>query len=133
MRSPQPGRRAFTLIEMLLAVTILATGLTVLLVGASRCLAVMRMARNYQTAQWVLTNGEAVHFPTATNSIDELEVAGDGSLADGFTFSRSVEPDDDEDGLCLVITRVSWLDRGREIVEEVTGFVHNPEFAGKEP
>jgi prepilin-type N-terminal cleavage/methylation domain-containing protein len=133
MRSPQPGRGAFTLIEMLLAVTILATGLTVLLVGASRCMAVMRMARNYQTAQWVLTNGEAVHFQAAAESIEDLEVDGDGSLVDGFTFSRRVEPDDDEDGLCLVITRVSWLDRGREVAEEVAGFVHDPEFTGKKP
>jgi prepilin-type N-terminal cleavage/methylation domain-containing protein len=125
------ARRGFTLVEMLLAVTILGSGLVALLIGASRCIAVMRMARDYQTAQWVLTQGEAVHFSVATNSIEDLEVHGDSGLVEGFTFSRHVEPDDNADGLCVVRTRVSWHERGREIVEEVAGFVHDPKYVAK--
>lgn len=112
-----------TLIEVLLAVSILGVGLAVLLTAASRCVAVMKIARNYQTAQWVRTMGEAVHFAVATNDVDDLEVGADGSFVDGFTFSRHVEDDDDEDGLHTVRTVVSWTDRGREMSEEVVSCV----------
>ena len=129
----RPDRRGLTLVEVLLAIAILGAGLTALLTGASRCIAVMRMARSYQTAQWVLAMGEAVHFSVATNSIEELDVDGDDRMVDGFTFSRHAEPDEDKDGLCILRTRVSWQDRGREVTEEVVGFVHDPKFEGRKP
>jgi Tfp pilus assembly protein PilV len=112
-----------TLVEVLLATAILGVGLTVLLVGASRCMATIRAARNYQSAQWVLTQGEAVHFVIVSNDVKELDVPGDTDLADGFTFSRTVDEDADEDSLHEVRTRVTWSDRGRELSEEVTGLV----------
>ncbi|MBM4147839.1 MAG: prepilin-type N-terminal cleavage/methylation domain-containing protein [Lentisphaerae bacterium] len=124
-------RAGLTLVEVLLAVAILGSGLAVLLTAASRCLAVMRRARDYQTAQWVLTLGEAAHFTTETNSLDSFEVAGDSSLVPGFTFSREVDPDDDEDGLCVMRTKVTWADRGGEAFEEVVSFVRDPDFKEK--
>ena len=41
-----PERRGFTLIEVLMAIAILGTGMAVLLTGAARCLAVMKNARS---------------------------------------------------------------------------------------
>lgn len=111
-----------TLVEVLLAAAILALGLSVLLTGASRCVASLGMARRYQDAQWAMTMGEAVHFVVATGEVSELEVSGDTDLIPGYTFSRTVEEDDDEDGLCVVRTRVSWRARGREFVEERVGY-----------
>ena len=107
-----------TLVEVLLAAAILALGLSVLLTGASRCVVSLGMARRYQDAQWAMTMGEAVHFVVATGDVSRLEVHGDPDLLPGYVFSRTVEDDDDEDGLCVVRTRVSWHERGRDFTEE---------------
>lgn len=116
--------RGMTLVEVLLAIAILGFGLGVLLTGASRCISVIRKARDYQTAQWVLTMGEAVHYVVPTNEVELLNVDDDRSLVEGFTFSRTAEEDDDEDGLCQVRTEVSWTERGRTIREEFLSLVY---------
>ena len=121
-------QRGFTLIEVLIASVILATGLTVILTAASRCLAVMRIARNYQTAQWTLSLGQLEYYVTPTNEIDDWEVSP-VEYPNGLTFSREVEEEDeeDEDELYVVRTRVSWSDKGRESFEEVVQYIHAPE------
>jgi prepilin-type N-terminal cleavage/methylation domain-containing protein len=128
-------RRGLTLIEVLLAIAILGAGMAALLTAASRCLAVMKQARNYQTAQWVLGLGEAAYPPVATNDVEDLVVAGDSSLVQGFTFSREIEQDeehamgqdaqaDSKEGLYFVRTRVAWAARGRNAQqEEVVSYV----------
>ena len=116
------AQQGFTLIEVILAVAILSVGLTVLLTSASKCLQVMKQSRNYQTAQWVLGMGEVDHFIVSTNDIEDIEVAPVGYL-NGFTFSRTVEDDENEDGLYVVRTRASWSQRGKEPYQEVVHYV----------
>ena len=60
-------KKAFTLVEVLLATAILSVSLVALLTGASRCLSVMKQAKSYQTAQWTLGLGEVDHPLEATN------------------------------------------------------------------
>jgi len=115
-------RKGLTLIEVLLAVLMLSTGLVVLLTSASRCLAVMKIARDYQTAQWALALGELDYPLSVTNDVKELEVEP-FTYPNGLTFSREVEDDEDEDGLFVVRTRVSWPRRGRESQEETVRYV----------
>ena len=115
-------KKGLTLVEVLLAVAILSVGLVVLLTATSRCLAVMKVAKNYQTAQWTLGRGELDHPFAATNYIEDLEVEP-FTYPNGFTFSRVVEDDDDEDGLFVARTRASWLSRERELYEEVVQYV----------
>ncbi|MFC1452864.1 prepilin-type N-terminal cleavage/methylation domain-containing protein [Verrucomicrobiota bacterium] len=124
--------QGLTLIEVLLAVVILSMGLTMLLTAASRCLAVMKIARNYQTAQWVMGMGE-LDYPLVVDliedDIEDLEVEGE-TYAEDFTFSREVEEKDDEDfddGLYVVRTRVAWSRRGRNASEEKVRYVWIPE------
>ena len=95
-----------------MAVAILGVGMTVVLTGAARCLAVMKNARQYQRAQWALKMGELEHPLIVTNEIDEIEVSGE-TYGEDFTFEREVdeEADDDEDGLFVVRTRVTWSDK----------------------
>jgi hypothetical protein len=123
------GRRAgLTLIEVLLAVLILGTGVAMMLTGAARCLAVMRNSRMYQRAQWALKMGELEHPLVVTNEVEELEVTGE-VYDDDFTFEREVEEEaeEDKDGLFVVRTRVRWSDRGSELKEEVAQYVYSPE------
>lgn len=131
----RPGQRGFTLIEVLMAITILGTGLAVLLTSASRCLAVMKNARQYQRAQWALHLGELEHPLVYSNELSDLEVSGE-TYEDIFTFSRDVEKpeltaDEEEDGLFAVTTRVVWSDKGSEMREEVVQYVYLPEEKNK--
>jgi prepilin-type N-terminal cleavage/methylation domain-containing protein len=123
-------RKGFTLVEVLLAVVILSLGLTVILTGTGRCLAVMKRARNYQNAIFALQKGEAEHpITAATNDIKNVEVR-DEKYGE-FTYSRTVDDDKDKDGLHVVHSRVAWMERGSEVFEEVVCYVFCPEDAKK--
>ncbi|MFC1462201.1 prepilin-type N-terminal cleavage/methylation domain-containing protein [Verrucomicrobiota bacterium] len=111
-----------TLIEVLLASVILGTGLMVLLTGASRCLAVVHKAKNYQIAQWTLNMGELDYPVIDTNDVMALAVSA-FEYDNGFTFERLIDDDEDEDGLYVVRTVVSWPERGRVAREEVVRYV----------
>lgn len=108
----------------MLAALILGVGLTVVLTGASRCLAVMKQAREFQRAQWALDLGALEHPILFVEDIKEAGV--DGEEYDGVTFSREVEEDDDEDGLYVVRSRASWGEEGKGAVEEVVEYVYQP-------
>ena len=127
---PVVRKRGMTLIEVLLASVILGTGLTALLTAASRCLVVMRRSQEYQQAQWAMTRGE-LEFPIIYAE-DIMDQGVSGEDYDGYTFSREVEDDEDEDGLYLVRSRVTWESAGREKVEEVAEYVYQPESEGDE-
>ena len=112
-------KSGFTLVEALLSALILGAAIVVLLAGASRCLAVMKAAKNYQTAVWVAGLGEAEHPFVATNDLEFLKVDRE-TLENGFSYERTVEEDEDEDGLYVVRTRVTWPGRGGRIMQEET-------------
>ncbi len=115
------GCSGMTLVEVALAVTILAVGLTVLLTSASRCLGVMKASRRYQDAMWAMEKGMAENPLFVTNDVKSLEV--DGREYGEYMFWRRVEDDEDEDGLYVTRTGVTWFDGDREMVEEVTQYV----------
>jgi prepilin-type N-terminal cleavage/methylation domain-containing protein len=118
-------KKGFTLVEVLLAVVILSLGLTVILTGTGRCLAVMKRAQTYQNAIFALQKGEAEHpLTTVTNDVKNLEVQ-DEKYGE-FTYSRTVDEDTDEDGLYAVHSRVTWTQRGKESFEEVVCYVLCP-------
>lgn len=120
-RKDRRGARGLTLIEVLLAAVILGTSLVALLVAASRCLAVMKVATNYQKAQWTMNKGDLEHPLQPTNDVKALAVSPVDY--DGLTYQRIVEDDDDDDNLFVVRTRVSWPDREREVMEETVRLI----------
>jgi len=121
------GSSGLSLIEVLLAVSILGMGFAVLLTAGVRCLSVMKAAQNYQEAQWVLGAGEAEYPLVIVDDIDDLNVERE-TFDNGFTFEREVEEEDEEeDGLYKVWTRVTWYGRGHEHVEEVVRYIYYPE------
>jgi prepilin-type N-terminal cleavage/methylation domain-containing protein len=112
-------RQGLTLIEVLLATLILGMGITTLMAGMMSCLGVMKAAREYADAEWVLGLGELKHPIRPTEDVKEdLTVEPDAldedlpeSLRDrGYEYERTVdeEADEDKDKLFIVRTRVSW-------------------------
>ena len=114
-------KQGFTLVEVLLATVILSVSLVVLLTGASRCLAVMKAGKNYQMAQWVLGQGEVDSPLMATNDVKSM--AYEHEYDNGFKYVRTIEDDDDKDGLYLVRTVVTWTGRAEGPREEVVRYV----------
>ncbi len=112
-----------TLIEVMLASFLLGVGLLVLVTGAGRCAAVMRKAALFQEARWVMDQGEVDHPLIRTNDVSVLEVS-ETEYPNGFTYQRVVEDDEDEDGLFVVRSRVSWSRQGRGSFEEVVRYVY---------
>lgn len=120
------GRGGFTLVEALIALMLLTIGLLVLLTGASRCLAVMKTAKNYQTAQWVMGLGDSEHPLSYSNDVKDLEVNPPETYLESFKFGRNVIEDEKQEGLFTVKTRVSWSDKGSESYEEIVRYIYEP-------
>tara|TARA_B100000809_G_scaffold150309_1_gene147812 strand:+ start:223 stop:612 length:390 start_codon:yes stop_codon:yes gene_type:complete len=94
-------RRGMTLIEVLIALAILGAGLFGLMMAASRCLAVVTTARDYELARRTLDLGELDHPALSAVEVSDLEVFG-RSYDTGLVYSRSVEEiDGDEDMFIL--------------------------------
>ncbi len=115
-----------TLVEAMLALAILSTGIFVLMETTARCLSVIRVSRNYQTARAVLDMGEQDHPLSWTNEVEDNIVSGQ-EYPGGFTFSRDLELVDEEEDLYVVRTRVSWSESGRASFEEVFSLLYCPE------
>ena len=119
------SRCGLTLIEVLIAIAILGAGLAVMMTGASRCLAVMKVARNFQTVQWTLGLALAEHPLFPTNTLKDIEVSPQDYK--GMIFERTVDEKKDtknDDGLYVVRTSVGWKDRGRTWHEEMVQYVY---------
>ena len=129
-------RGGFTLIEILFATMILATGLLSLMVGLSNCAQMMSLSKEYQDAQFVFSLGERC-FPIPPNDeitdpeederlnidpvgaeemIDELQMDVSREAREtfkDFTFERRVEEKEletgeEDDGLYVLRTRIAW-------------------------
>lgn len=129
-------RDGFTLIEILLATMILATGLFSLMVGLGNCAQMMALSKEYQDAQFVFSLGERC-YPIPPNDevtdpeederlnidpvraeemIDDLQMEVSREMREtykDFTFERAVEEkeletNEEDDGLYVLRTRITW-------------------------
>jgi hypothetical protein len=126
-------------VEVVLAMALLGIAAVVIMTAASRCLAVVRTAKNYYTARHVLDLGELDHpllrhTEEGKEEFVNLEVDNE-EYENGFTFSRTAEESEAFEGLYIVKTRVAWSQRGRQSAEEVITclFVTNTPAAGSSP
>ena len=118
-------RAAFTLVEAVVALAILSIGIFVIVEATARCLVVIRVSRNYQTARAVLDRGESEFPLQSTNAVSDNIVQG-AELVPGYTFSRELEAVDGEEKLYMVTTRVTWSETGRDSAEEVVSYLYFP-------
>lgn len=140
-------RGGFTLIEVLFATIILATGLFTLMVGVTNCARMMGLAKEFQDAQFVFSLGERC-FPIPPNDeitdpeederlniaaisaeemLYELEIdlpRETRKLYQDYSFERWVEEKDlgvgeQDDGLYMLHTRIAWGDGSAGCSEEL--------------
>lgn len=113
----------------MLALMILGIGLTALIAAASRCLAVVRQSRNYETSRNLINRVEVERPLQLEEEIVEGTDGGDfGGDYGGYTWFREIKVvGEEEDGLFEVRTRVSWSDRGQESFDEVMTYLYAPE------
>ena len=120
--------KGFTLVEAVLALAIMALSAFALMSAASRCVAVARTARNYQTAVSVLDKGELDHPLVLTNKVSD-NIVEPITDENGFTFARDIQPtnpgDKNEEDMFMARTTVSWSVKGKSSFEEVTTYLYS--------
>jgi prepilin-type N-terminal cleavage/methylation domain-containing protein len=133
-RSPVTGHRSprksgLTLVEVLMALVILGTGLVVLIAAASRCIAVVRKVRNFETSRELLAQVELENPIQLEEKIEDANKSGSFSHPySGYTWQREVEfVGHEEDGLFEVRTTIGWSERGENVSEKFVTYVYAPE------
>lgn len=121
-------KKAFTLIEVMLSILILAIGLVVLVNSVGRCLAVIKSARYYEDARHLLARVELEH-PIDFEEFDEGTESGkfDGRWGN-YRWRREIISAGEEDhGLFEVKTQISWSERNLESHEEIVTLLYVPD------
>lgn len=124
------GRSGMTLIEVMLAVVILTTGLIALLTAASRCMAVVGQAKNYEVARRLIGEIDVV---SPLRLLDEIQAGTESGGFDapaGWTWTRTLaeveEGDEESEGLFRMTLRVSWGGKRGGGFEEVSQYLFVP-------
>lgn len=133
MNPRRPLSAGLTLVEVLVALAILSVSAAVLMTATSRCLSVVRVAKNYYEARRILELGDLEH-PLLVLTKEENKAenkdkvinlhVGPIEYPNGFVFSRSGERSPDQEDLLVVRTRVAWSVRGKTAFEEVTSYLY---------
>jgi len=117
----------------MLALAILGIGLTVLISTASKCLAVVKQSRNYESARHFLALVE-LEFKNKLLELEPGQELEDGSGTVTFPESNLYKgtwevttEGEEEDGLKKVVFRAAWSERGANPYEEVVSYLHVPQ------
>ena len=127
MKRPTATKQGLTLVEVLLALVILSIGVTSMMIAMSRCLGVVRTARNREVARALITRVD-VENPLEEADFEELVESGTFEDREGYVWYREILVVDEEErpGLFEVTTRIVWSERGRDTFEEITVFKYAP-------
>lgn len=125
-------RAGLTLIEVILALMIIGTGLVALVAAVSRCLSIPRLAMNYDSARELLGRLEAEE-PVALEE-DIEDAAGSGSFDapfSNFRWQRDIDAvGNEDDGLWKITTTITWQDNNRSRNEQVVTYVYRNDTRG---
>jgi prepilin-type N-terminal cleavage/methylation domain-containing protein len=128
----QRSRAGFSLIELVLAIIILGSGLTVIYQSMMVNMRVMGSSRNRQDVAYVFSLGEIAHpLHDIEDPEEDIPVEPDYSLKEGYIFERTVDekedPEEDvvDDRLYTVRTIVSREDGSCR--EEIVSYYRHTE------
>ena len=116
-------QRGFLLLEVIVAVSLIAVGLFVLLEGLGRCLAAARSVQNYSLVETLLANKSyEFRVERAQDFLDQ-----DGKFDDypGFEWDRRFDGTDAE-GLWKQTITVYWTERSKRVSDSVVEFRYLP-------
>ncbi len=127
------ARQGLTLIEVMLAMTILGIGMSILIYTASQCLGVIRQAKNFETARHLLSRVEMEDPLPLREKISEGSESGTFSGKEsGFRWTRDIALiGEEEDGLYTVTTRIFSSERQEKPLEEVVTYLYRPKKEGE--
>lgn len=121
-RSPDEG--GFLLLEVVLAVFLLAMSVFVLIEGLSRCVAAARSVQNYSISEILLAN-KSYEFRTERPT-DILDQSGTFEDYPSYAWTRKFESTDTE-GLWAQTITVTWYERGQPASDSVVEYRYIPE------
>jgi len=123
-------KAGMTLIEILMALAILAISAGVLMTATSRCLNVISTAKNYYEARRILETGELEYPLLVVQKKGEKDLkalnlnVGPIEYPRNFTYQRTSVRDEDKQDLMVVKSRVTWSAKGKSAFEEVTSYLY---------
>jgi Tfp pilus assembly protein PilV len=118
------GAGGFLLLEVLLAIFLLALSVFVLIEGLSRCVAAARSVQNYSVSDILLAN-KSYEFRTERPT-DILNQDGLFDDYPGYAWSRTFENTDME-GLWRQVITVYWYERGKQASDSVVEYRYIPD------
>ena len=116
--------RGFMLLEVILALAIVAIVLPALIGNLGRCLAAARAVQNYSLVEMLLANKSYEFRVEQAQDYDDK----DGRFEDypGYSWQRTLESTDTEDLWIQTIT-IYWRERSRLASESVREYRYLPE------
>ena len=119
-----------TLIEVLMALAILTVAAGVLMTATSRCLAVVKTAKNYYEARRILETAELEYPLLVVQKKGEKDLkalnlnVGPVEYPPAFSYQRISERSPAKEDLMIVRSRVTWSAKGQNSFEEVTSYLY---------
>ncbi|MBN2163424.1 MAG: prepilin-type N-terminal cleavage/methylation domain-containing protein [Pontiellaceae bacterium] len=133
MRDRIPSRQGMTLLEVMIAVVILAIVGFGMVTAMVKCVSVINAARHREVARGLMVQ---VDLENPIEEVDMSEMSDSGSFEHmeggfGYTYNwfRNIEMVDQEErpGLFLVTTRIQWSEHGSDSYEEITEYRYAPD------
>ncbi len=121
---PRHHEKGYMLLEVILAVALVAAGLGALMDCLGRCLAASRSVQNYTRAEMLLANKSAEF--RLDRAQDALDQEGVFEEADGFAWRRTLEKAEPE-GLWRQTITVSWVERGQPATDSIVEYRYLPQ------
>jgi len=118
------GEDCFLLLEVLVAMAILAISVFVLLEGLSRCVAGARSVQSHSVSEILLAN-KCYQFH-AEDPMDIMDHTGTFEDYPGYAWSRTFENTDTE-GLWKQVITVSWYEGDRLVSDSVVEYRYLPD------
>ena len=124
VEAPRRRDSGFMLLEVILAVTLLAISMVAIIGSLGQCLAAARAIQSYSTSEILLAN-KSFEFRTERPT-DILDQEGEFDDYPGFSWSRKLEGTDTE-GLWTQTITVYWYERGKLASDSVIEYRYLPD------